>query len=70
MHPVAWTGYLGVRNSGADPFTANDALYAQMPHQTLYGTARHGYPFTVQLPPHLIGTIDLQVFLPDPLNLW
>ena len=69
MDPVSWAGHLGIWNRGADPFAADYPLYAQMPHQALYGTTCYRYPLAIHLLPDLIRTVDLQMRLPDPLNL-
>ncbi len=42
---------------------------AQPPHQPLNSTESHGRSFTPELPPYLVGTVDLHVGLPDALNL-
>ena len=69
VDPVSWAGHLGIWNRGADPFAADYPLYAQMPHQALYGTTCYRYPLAIHLLPDLIRTVDLQMRLPDPLNL-
>jgi hypothetical protein len=38
-------------------------------HQALYRAARYLDVLTVHLPPDLTGTVDLQVLLPDPLDI-
>ena len=46
-----------------------DTCQPQALHKPLNRAAGHFNPFTVQLAPDLVGTIDLHVGLPDPLNL-
>jgi len=41
----------------------------QLAHQTLDGAASDPMTFTVQLPPDLVGTVDLEVLVPDALDL-
>lgn len=40
-----------------------------MVHQALDRAARHGNALPVHLPPYLLGTVDLEVGLPDPLDV-
>lgn len=50
--------------------TAHRTTRAQPAHQSLDRTAGHDNAFACRLPPHLVGTVDLHVALPDTFNLW
>ena len=69
MDPILRTGHLGVRNRGTHSLATTSALEPQLPHQTLHGTPRHPYAFAMHLLPDLVSAIDLQILLPDALDL-
>lgn len=69
IDPVQRAGRRVVRHGGANRLATPLALQAQTLHQTFDCAARHRNAFAVQLPPDLVGPIDLEVGLPDPLDL-
>jgi hypothetical protein len=48
---------------------ASHATQAGFAHQALHRAAGHVCSLTLQLPPRLVGPLDLQVHLPDPLDV-
>ena len=40
-----------------------------MPHEALYSAAGYNDAFSIQLLPNLVSTVDLQVNLPDALDM-
>ena len=54
---------------GAYPLASDRATQAQLAHQPLNGAAGHGHVIALDLAPDLLGAIDLQVGVPDALDL-
>ena len=63
----AWR--LGVHDGGALRLASAHALQALQSHQPFDSTARHADTFPIELKPDLVRTIDLQVGVPNTLNL-
>lgn len=53
-----------------DKKTAKQITKPKTPHQALNRTACHRNLFSSQLPPNLVGTIDLFIGMPDSPYLW
>ena len=62
-------GVSTVADGGTHHPAALDTSQAQAPHQPLDGPARHLDALAVHLLPDLVGTIDLQVGVPDLFDL-
>ena len=58
-----------VADRGSRRLAAHHALQAQSAHQPLDRAARHLEAFPAQLPPELARAIDLEIFVPDMLNM-
>src|SRR5690606_37673169 len=51
------------------PTTTNSTGKPELPHQPFNRAARHSNALSVQLPPDFTRAIDLEILLPDPLDL-
>ena len=69
IDPIQRASCFAVADRGAHHLATHDTAQALTPHESLDRTARHHDAFTVQLPPDFVGPIDLQVGLPDTLDL-
>jgi hypothetical protein len=58
-----------VADRSLDRFAAYDALQVQSLHQSFHRAAGCHYAFALELPPDLAHAIDLEVLLPDPLDM-
>jgi hypothetical protein len=52
----------------AQPLATPYPVQALCTHQAFDYPTSHYHAFTVQLPPDLIGAVDMMVFLSDPVN--
>lgn len=55
---------------GAHPVAPAHTSQALIVHEALDRAAGHRNSFSVQLPPDLLYTVDAQVLLPNPVDLW
>ena len=69
VDPVKRARHFRVRNRSAHDPATHDAAQAGTAHQPLDGATSHISTLTAQLPPHLFGSVDLQVGLPDALDV-
>ncbi len=68
IDPIQWARGRLVADSGADDLAAPGPLQAKAAHQSLDGATGYRDAFAVQLTPDLVGAVDLQIGLPDPLD--
>jgi hypothetical protein len=66
---VVWTHNRRIVSGGTHHFAAPDALYLQPFHQALDSTTCHRKVIAIHLSPHLVGSVDLKVGVPDTLDL-
>lgn len=69
VDPIQRTRRLAIADGGAHHLAAPDAPQPLSPHQALDRATNHCHSFAAQLLPDLVGPIDLQVALPDALDL-
>ena len=69
IDPIQRARRFVVTDRGTHHFAAHDTPQALTLHEPLDRTTGHHDAFAVQLPPDLVGTIDLQVGLPDAFDL-
>jgi len=66
---VQRTWRLAVADRGAHDLASHHATQSQPTHQSFDRASRRLRPFPRQLPPDLVGAVDLHVGLPDTLDL-
>jgi hypothetical protein len=69
IDPVQRTWRFAITDGGAHDFAAHHPAQPQCAHQPLDCATGHRHAFACQLPPHLVGAVDLHVGLPDAFNL-
>jgi hypothetical protein len=69
VDPVERTRGSRIRHRGANNLASNDPTQPELTHESLDRAARHRDAFAVEPTPDLIGSVDLQVGLPDPLDV-
>ena len=69
IDPIQLPRRFVVTDRGADHLAAHDTPQTRPPHESLDRSTGHHDAFAAQLPPDLVGAIDLQVDLPDALDL-
>src|SRR5262249_12317641 len=69
IHPVQRTRRVRITDRRAHTLATDDTAQTQLTHQPLHRAARYCMAFPVELMPDFVGTIDLQVGLPDPFDL-
>ncbi len=69
IDPIQRARRFAVADRGAHHLAAHDMPQALTLHESFDRTTGHHDDFAVQLPPDFVGTIDLQVGLPDALDL-
>lgn len=68
IDPILRTRHGRIAEGGSHNLAAHRPSQAEAAHQAFSGTARHLNPFSLQLPPDLIGTIHLEIGLPNALD--
>nr|GFB76894.1 hypothetical protein [Tanacetum cinerariifolium] len=69
VDPVERARCLRIGSRRAYDLAAHDAPQAGLTHQALHRAAGHLSSLTSKLAPHFVGAVDLQVCLPNPLNV-
>jgi hypothetical protein len=69
IHLVQRTRRLPVADRGSNDLAADHPAQPVAAHQPLDGAAGHRMALAVQLPPDLVGAVDLQVGSPDALDV-
>ena len=69
IDPIQWARRLAVADRGAHDLSPHDTPQSLTTHKSFDRAAGHRDTLPVQLPPDLIGAINLQVGLPDTLDL-
>ena len=69
IDPIQWARRLVVADRGAHDLSPHDTPQSLTTHKSFDRAAGHRDTLPVQLPPDLIGAINLQVGLPDTLDL-
>lgn len=69
IDPVQRARRGGIAEGRANDLPTHDAAQAETPHQSFDGATHHLNAFPLQLPPDLVGAIDLEIGLPDPLDM-
>src|SRR5438105_3086439 len=69
VHAIQRARHAAVADRGTHLLATDDASQAEPLHQSLDRTARHVEPLASQLPPHLAHPVDLEVLVPDALDM-
>jgi len=59
-----------IATGGSHCLAAHRTSRPKATHQVFDGVARHRNHFTLQLPPELLGSIELKAGVPDPFDVW
>jgi hypothetical protein len=69
IDPIQRTRRFAVTDRGTYDLAAYYATQPLHPHESLDRATGHADRLPIQLPPHLVGAIDLQVGIPDAFDL-
>jgi hypothetical protein len=69
VDPVLWAWCIDVWGRGANDLAMSYTAQAQSAHQSLDSAAGNSNSLSVHLFPHLVGSVDRHIGVPDPMDL-